>query len=65
MERNLFKDEERKIRQDMVATEIKKENFIRDILDKGLGKEILSEPNTVHVKKKVSFFDKLKLMFLK
>ena len=65
MDRNLIKDEERKMRQDIVATEIKKENFIRDILDKGLGQEILSEPNTVHVKKKLSFFDKLKLMFLK
>jgi hypothetical protein len=65
MNRNLIKDEERKIRQDMVATEIKKENFIRDILDKGLGEEILTEPNTVHVEKKISFFDKLKLMFLK
>jgi hypothetical protein len=65
MDRNLVKLEERKIRQDMVATEIKKENFIRDILDKGLGQEILSEPNTIHVKKKLKFLDKIKLMFLK
>ena len=65
MEQNLIKNEERKMRQDMVATEIKKENFIRDILDKGLGQEILSEPNTVHVEKKISFFDKLKLIIIK
>ena len=28
MDRNLIKDEARKMRQDMVTTEIKKENFI-------------------------------------
>jgi len=61
MDRNLIKDEERKMRQDMVATEIKKENFIREILEKGLGEEIIKEPNKEQ--KKLSFFDKLKKMF--
>ena len=62
MDRNLVKDEERKMRQDMVATEIKKENFIRDITN-GLGQEILEEPNKIHVQKKLSFWDKLKKLF--
>jgi len=63
MNRNLVKDEERKMQQDMVATEIKKENFIRDILDNGLGEEIIKEPNKVQ--KKIGFFDKLRKMFSK
>lgn len=62
MDRNLIKDEERKMRQDMVATEIKKENFIRQITD-GLGQEILQEPNKIHIQKKVTFWDKLKKLF--
>ena len=62
MDRNLVKDEERKMRQDMVATEIKKENFIREITN-GLGEEILVEPNKIHIKKKLTFWDKLKKMF--
>jgi len=62
MDRNLIKDEERKMRQDMVATEIKKENFIRQITD-GLGQEILEEPNKVQVQKKVTFWDKIKKLF--
>lgn len=62
MDRNLVKDEERKMRQDMVATEIKKENFIRDITN-GLGQEILEEPNKIQIQKKLSFWDKLKKLF--
>jgi hypothetical protein len=61
MGRNLIKDEERKMRQDMVATEIKKEIFIREILEKGLGEEILKEPNKVAPK--LSFFGKVKRLF--
>jgi hypothetical protein len=62
MDRNLIKDEERKMKQDIFATEIKKENFIREITN-GLGEEIKKEPNKAV--KKLSFFDKIKLMFLK
>jgi len=62
MDRNLTKSEERKMLKDMVATEIKKENFIRDITD-GLGQEILKEPNKIQVQKKLTFWDKIKKMF--
>lgn len=62
MNRNLIKDEERKMLQDMVATEIKKENFIRDITS-GMGIEILKEPNKIHVRKKLTFWDKIKKLF--
>ncbi len=62
MSRNLIKDEERKMLQDTVATEIKKENFIREIVD-GLGEEILKEPNKVQ--KKLGFWGKFKRMFSK
>jgi len=62
MDRNLTKSEERKMLQDMVATEIKKENFIRNITD-GLGQEILNEPNKIQVQKKLTFWDKIKKMF--
>ena len=62
MDRNLIKDEERKMRQDMVATEIKKENFIRDIAN-GLGQEILEEPNKIHVQKKLTVWEKIKRLF--
>ena len=62
MSRNLIKDEERKMLQETVATEIKKENFIREITD-GLGEEILKEPN--RIQKKLGFFDKLKRLFSK
>ena len=62
MNRNLIKDETRKMQQDAVATEIKKENFIREITG-GLGEEILKEPNKVQTK--LSFWDKVKRMFSK
>lgn len=62
MDRNLIKDEARKMRQDMVTTEIKKENFIHNITN-GLGDEILKEPNKVQVIKKITFWDKLKKLF--
>ena len=62
MDRNLIKDEERKMRQDMVATEIKKENFIRNITN-GLGQEILEEPNKIHVQKKLTVWEKIKRLF--
>lgn len=60
MNRNLISDEERKMRQDMVATEIKKENFIREILG-DLGEEIKKEPNKVTPK--IGFFGKIKRLF--
>ena len=42
--RDTLKSEELKMRQDVVATEIKKEIFITEIKN-GLGGEILKEPN--------------------
>lgn len=60
MNRNLIKDEERKMRQDAVATEIKKDNFINEIIG-GLGEEIINEPNKEQ--KKLGFFDKIKKLF--
>jgi hypothetical protein len=62
MNRNLIKDEERKMLQDIVTTEIKKENFIREITE-GLGQEILNEPNKIQVPKKITFWDKIKKLF--
>ena len=62
MNRDLIKDEMRKMKQDIFTTEIKKENFIKEITN-GLGEEIKNEPNKIQ--KKLSFFDKIKLMFLK
>jgi len=62
MNRNLIKDEVRKMQQDFFTTEIKKENFIKEIVN-GLGEEIKKEP--YKIQKKLSFFDKIKLMFLK
>jgi hypothetical protein len=46
----------------MVATEIKKENFIREITN-GLGEEILIEPNKIHIEKKLTFWGKIKKLF--
>jgi hypothetical protein len=62
MNRDLIKDEMRKMKQDIFTTEVKKENFIKEITN-GLGEEIKNEPNKIQ--KKLSFFDKIKLMFLK
>ena len=60
MNRNFVKDEERKMLQDVVSTEIKKENFIREIMG-GLGEEIKTEPNKIQ--KKLTFWDKIKKAF--
>ena len=60
MSRDLLRDEERKMKQDLFATEIKKENFIREITE-GLGEEILKQPNKIQ--KKLTFFQKLKRIF--
>jgi low affinity Fe/Cu permease len=62
MSRDLIKDEQRKMRQDIVATEIKKENFIKEMVD-GLGNEILQEPNKIQTVKKITFWDKIKKLF--
>lgn len=62
MNRNLIKDEERKMLQDIVTTEIKKENFILEITE-GLGQEILNEPNKIQVPKKITLWDKIKKLF--
>jgi len=58
--RDTLKSEELKMRQDIVATEIKKENFITEIKN-GLGDEILREPNKEQ--KKLTFWQKIKKMF--
>lgn len=60
MSRDLLRDEERKMRQDIVATEIKKENYIREIVG-GLGDEIMAEPS--RPQKKLTFWDKIKKIF--
>ena len=52
MNRDLIKDEMRKMKQDIFTTEIKKENFIKEITN-GLGEEIKNEPNKIQ--KKLSF----------
>ena len=57
MSRDLLNDEQRKMKQDIVATQIKKENYIREIVN-GLGDEIIAEPSKP--KKKLSFWDKIK-----
>ena len=62
MSRDLLRDEERKMKQDLFTSEIKKENFIREMIEGGLGEEILKEPN--RIQKKLSFFQKLKRMKL-
>jgi hypothetical protein len=58
--RDTLKSEELKMRQDVVATEIKKEIFITEIKN-GLGGEILKEPNKG--RKKLTFWQKIKKMF--
>jgi hypothetical protein len=55
-----LKSEELKMRQDVVATEIKKEIFITQIKN-GLGDEILKEPNKE--RKRLTFWQKIKKMF--
>lgn len=60
MSRNILKEEERKMLQDAVTTQIKKENFIREIQN-GLGEEIITQPHIIP--KKLSFIEKLKKLF--
>lgn len=60
MSRNILKEEERKMLQDAVTTQIKKENFIREIQN-GLGEEIIAQPYIV--KKKLTFIEKLIKLF--
>ena len=43
------------------VTQIKKESYIKEIKD-GLGNKIINEPNKIQ--KKLSFWDKIKKMFL-
>jgi hypothetical protein len=59
-DRDLIKDEIRKMQQDAFNTQIKKDKFINEIKN-GLGHEILKEPNIVQ--KKPSFWAKIKKMF--
>lgn len=50
----------RRIKQQELSTEVKKESFIKDIKS-GLGEEIKKEPNKIQ--KKLTFWDKIKKMF--
>ena len=52
----VIKYEERKMRQDMLSTEAKKNKFIRDI-NNGLGDMIKEEPNKPQ--KKITWYHKL------
>lgn len=55
--------ESRKMLQETMITEMRKNKFIDDIKS-GLGEDILKEPNKVHkIERKPSFFNKLKKMF--
>jgi hypothetical protein len=56
-----IKNEERKLQQDFFVTQIKKESYIKEIKD-GLGNKIINEPNKIQ--KKISFWGKIKKMFL-
>lgn len=55
-----IENEIRKMRQQDLVTEVKKDKYISEI-KKGLGDIILKEPNTVH--KKPGFLAKLKRIF--
>jgi len=55
-----IENELRKMKQQELVTEVKKDRFISDI-QKGLGEKILEEPNKIQ--KKPSFFAKLKRIF--
>jgi len=55
------KMEELKMKQDIVATEFKKESFIKEMTEGGLGEKILKEPNKIQ--KKLGFWDKIKKIF--
>lgn len=52
-----IEQEKRKILQDSVLTEYKKNKFI-DEIKSGLGEQIIKQPNTTH--KKPSIFGKIK-----
>lgn len=56
----LYEIEKRKILQETIITDHKKNKFIREIKN-GLGEEILKEPNKVQ--KKLTLFEKLKKLF--
>jgi hypothetical protein len=55
-----IENEIRKMRQQNLVTEVKKDKFISEI-QKGLGETIFKEPNKVH--KKPGFLAKLKRIF--
>jgi len=52
-----IEQEKRKMLQDQLVTEHKKNKFINEIMS-GLGEEIKKEPNTIH--KKPSIWSKIK-----
>jgi hypothetical protein len=54
--------EKRKILQDSLITDMRKNKFIDEITD-GLGENIKKEPNTIHKKEKKTFLSKLKKIF--
>lgn len=52
-----FEQEKRKMVQDQLVTEYKKNKFIKEITS-GLGEQIIKEPNTTH--KRPSVWSKIK-----
>ena len=56
----LYEIEKRKLLQETIITDHKKNKFIREIKN-GLGEEILKEPNKLQ--KKLTLFEKLKKLF--
>ena len=54
-----LEQEKRKILQDSMVTDLKKDKFINEIKN-GLGEKIKNEPNTVH--KKTTIFSKIKTL---
>ena len=55
-----IEQERRKMLQEQMITEMKKDKFIQEMLD-GLGEAIKKEPNKVQ--KKLSLVDKIKKLF--
>jgi hypothetical protein len=55
-----IENEKRIMKQDILSTELKKENFIKEIKS-GLGDMIIKEPNKIQ--KKPTLWDKIKNIF--
>jgi hypothetical protein len=60
MDRDKLLIEKHKMLQDIVNTDLKKEKFIKEVLN-GLGEEIKQQPNKIH--KKPNLLEKLLKIF--